>query len=248
MMNLKFIPTNEIISETLLETNDPEGHLAAAKIANLMKSVLRELNLWVVPTFRTVDLTVLPTSTVEVPQDCVRPILVYKRKIVNGKRVLYQYGRQNTLHPGDTFQCLDEDAPGTITPLGDITGENYDNWAYHPEYQESYGSKVSMFWGFWTYWADGQYIELSNVTPGDVFTVMYHSENDSYKNIPIDAVPMVKNMTLSKFWAGSDLNKSSHYWAQFRTTLRMFKKFRLDGWSYEDWIDAVVSEYTPAGR
>lgn len=247
-MNLKFVPTNEVLDEALSETNDPEGHYSAAKMANLIKAALRDLNLWVIPSFRTDDFTVTSNSTVNMPGDCIRPILVYKRVLVNGKRVLYQYGRKDTLKPGDTYKCLDEDAPGTIAPLSDITGENYENWVYHPEYQEEYGDRVSMFWGHWTYWPDDQYIELSNVKAGDVFTIIYDSDNHSYRKVPVDAVSMVKYMALSNFWRSTDVVKAREYWMQFRTHLRMFKKYRLDGWSYEDWIDAFVSEYTPTAR
>lgn len=246
-IKLKLVPTQEVLSELSHEVNDPEGHYTMAKLANLAKAVMRDLNLWVIPNFESFDGDVLANSTIVMPSDCVRPILVYKIKPFNGKLVMYQYGKKSSLKPLRPYKCLEDDIPGTITPLRDLLGGDVEYFIYQPAYGEDYGRRDSLFWGYWTYWADDNFVELTGVNEGDRFFIMYQTSNESYSHMPVDAVSMVKNKVLGMFWGASDLNKSIRYDNLFRRDLKMFHKFRTDA-SIDDWINAFVSEWSPTNR
>jgi hypothetical protein len=249
-LRLRFRPTADVLQELQSEVNDLSGQLTGFKLANLMRSVLEELNLWVIPSFAVVKRTVESNSTIIMPDDCIRPLEVHKVQVYDGKRILLPYGRHSTLKPESTYTCVAESSinPDSVKPLGETLGVLTDYWVWHPEYLESYGASDTRFFGFWTYHADLLYIEVSNVKTDDEFIIKYHSDNDNLKKIPIDAIPMVRNRILQRHWASSDQRTATYYLREFRRELLMFQKFRQSGWTIDDWADALSSQYSPTNR
>lgn len=250
-MRMPVKPISEFIYDLAAEANDPGGQYTLTKMLRLVTSSMQELNLWVIPNYLSVREATDSNNNLDMPEDTIIPLRAWRviKCKQSGNDILLNLGQiKKSIKYPDNLYC-GETPEATIASCAQTSILNFTNrpdslfWVYNPNYLESYGARTSRFFGWWEYSEVDNRMEFSGFDAGEVVIVTYQTTVEDHKVIPIDAIPMLRHMVLSRHYAPSNGSLSQYHWAQFRIRHKMFKKNRLDTWSNEDWADAITSEY-----
>lgn len=240
----KHVAISQIVQEISASVEDTSGS-AVLRISRLMYPVIREMNLVLMPNFRTVKVVVQSNGTAPLPDDVIRPVKVFALRKDGDKEVLFQLGKQEYKGTPLQIEC------NTTEPLPVRTIElpNYVNSGSHPFYfhnpfyGESYGRRESRFFGFYAFNAIENRIEFTGPPTGEVILVTYESSQDACKVVPAIAVPSIRARVLQQFYETVDPNKAQYYFRELRRANRNYKSYVMSGNSYEDYLDWVTSEH-----
>lgn len=247
-VRIQYQGLDSFVRNLISRVNDPTGNFTYIKLLRLTLSNLGELNLFVVPSYQTIRGAVEDTLTIPLPEDTIRPTAAFIVKKCNGKDVLFRLGKRDRVYE-DTFQfanCpsnVQIDDCSTISVFNFYGQELREFYLYNEFYGENYGRRSTRFWGFYSFDAVNNRIELIGPKVGDWILVVSEVANDSCKLIPKDLAPALAYKVLQQHYEGSDVRKSLYMERQFKIHLSEFKRHRQDSYSYEDYLDAITSEY-----
>lgn len=245
---IQFKPIHDLVTDLASEVNDPGGHYTFLKLLRLVVSVVQELNLWVIPNLYTQRFLIQDNGAVDMPEDCIQPILAFAVGKCGAEEVLFPLGKADDRFPRNITELPEVPA---ISQCSQATLVNYYGndklwWLWSP-YSERYGKRESRFFGLYSYESAENRAHFRNgPAPGQAVVLTFKSQNNDYKRLPIDAVPMVRHRVLQRYYIPVDKGAADRHRNEFRASLKMFKKGRLSGYSLNDYVDAMTSEFTMA--
>lgn len=244
---IKFRNLSDVVEDLTHEVNDPGGTYSFMKLLRGTVAAMQELNLWVLPNLYTQRFSVGANGAVDMPADCAQPVKAFLAGSAGDQEILFQLAKEEKNYPRNVT-CEVLPASPTLsetvqTTLPNYFGEDKLAWNY---YGEAYGNRKTRFWGSFSYEAAENRTHFPGLSEGDVVIIIFKSLTDDYKKIPLDAVPVLKYLTLSRYYIPSDKGAADRYMDQFKRAMRMFKKGRLSGLSYEDYIDAITGQFSSA--
>lgn len=247
---IKFKPVHDLVTDLTSEVNDPGGHYAFLKLLRLVTSVMQELNLWVIPNLYTQRFAIQDNGAANMPEDCIQPVAAFVAKKCGNEEFLFPLGKANDRFSRN-IACDEFPEEPSVSDCGqgrliNYYGQDRDWWIWRP-YSERYGKRESRFFGLYSFDAAENRVHFRNgPQPGQVVIITFKSSNDDYKKLPIDAVPMVRHRVLQRYYIPTDKGAADRHRQEFRASIKMFKKGRLSGYSLNDYIDAMTSEFTMA--
>lgn len=247
---IKFKSVHDLVTDLTSEVNDPGGHYTFLKLLRLVTSTMQELNLWVIPNLYTQRFTIQANGTVDMPDDCIQPVEAFVVRKCQADEFLFPLGKVNDRFSRN-ITCEEFPEEPTVSNCGQATLVNYygadRNWWIWNPYSEQYGKRESRFFGLYSYESGENRIHFRNgPQPGHIVVVTFKSSDDDYKRLPIDAVPMVRHRALQRYYIPVDKGAADRHRQEFRASIKMFKKGRLSGYSLNDYVDAMTSEFTMA--
>jgi len=246
---LEYIPSTQLLDEIAASVEDPTGR-GKSKVSRLMGPVMREFRIAVEASFRTTKVAVEANGTAPMPDDTIRPVKAFIERAKEDGTVLFQLGNME-LH--DTAHALDCEVadPKSVSSL---TLPNYYTQAatifslYNPFYREKYGLRETRFFGFYGYRASENRLEFSGVSQGEVVIVVYESKSEAYSMVSAAAAPVIRARVLQQFYEAVDPGKAQYYFRELRRARATFKRYKMSGYSYEDYLDWVTSSYSNEPR
>lgn len=203
-----------------------------------------------IPNMVTIDGVVNDAGNFPMPEDCIRPIInTWVKECKDGTPLCFPLGILDRQQAYQTIICPqppEGPEPSDCTPVEfyNYGGLNREFLVYSNWYYENYGKRQERFFGYVTYNVENNRLEFTGGPPaGEKVLITYRSDNSEAKVIPMDAVAMVRNFTLYRHWLSSDRFTAMEYWRQFKIAIRMFKRSRLSGYRYEDYLDSFTREY-----
>ena len=247
---IKFKPIHDFVTDLTSEVNDPGGHYSFLKLLRLTTSVMQELNLWVIPNLYTQRFVIQDNGTVDMPEDCIQPVIGFVVKKCGTEEFLFPLGKVDDRFARN-ITCSEFPEEPSVTDCNQVSLVNYYGrdqacWAWGA-YSERYGKRESRFFGLYSFDSVENRVHFRNgPAPGYTVVLTFKSSNDDYKRLPVDAAPMVRHRVLQRYYIPTDKGAASMHRNEFRVSLKMFKKGRLSGYSLNDYIDAMTSEFTMA--
>jgi hypothetical protein len=246
---LKFIETSVVLEqmEAFVEPITPQVKL---RLSRLLSTTMRDSNLHITVNFNTVELALDAQSTLPLPDDVVTPYKVFLKKNCGGKAILYQFGRREKVTNYSFLDCTlpDEDTIAdtcSSVQLPSVINQNWNPYYnYNIHYAENYGKKNTRFFGFWEYNTIENRVEVTNGSLGDRFIVVYEVQNSSYNTIPEYAVNAIIYRTLQNYYMASNPQTARSFEIRFKQELPMIASYVERGYSYQDYLDGITSEYT----
>lgn len=249
----KYTPISTVVKEITASIEDA-SHSSELKVARLIGPAIREMSYNLSASFRTVRVAVQSNGTAPMPDDTIRPVKAFIERTAGGSTVIFQLGNME-LYDGELPSSLSCD---DIEPLpassATITLPNFYNSPEHPfsffnpYFSEQYGRRDTRFFGFWGYRATENQVEFSGVGTGESVIVVYESSAEVSKLVADVAIPVIRARVLQQYFEATNPSKSQYYHAELRRARAAYKRYKLSGVSYEDYLDWVTSSYSNEPR
>ena len=230
---------DRFVRDTLSSMGDEDGQLYV-RFLRVTLSVLDEMGLFVMPNFKDIKLAVEGNYSIPMPGDTI-DVLTVGKPLENG--YLQYLEKKQQLRKGET-PC---DEVEVITYQNPANTDDFGWWNY-----EQYGRKDNRFYGKFRF--DSEYARVliesegRSIEVGDKLLIVYKSSDNNYKTIPKDLVPVVRYRALQMFYETTDVGKASYMSRELKRMIAMFKRNRKDNYSYEDYVNAVTSQFSSAPR
>lgn len=213
-------------------------------------SVLNELNLHIIPNQETAILPVTDSLTAIVPKDFVSPTKVSKLVTLGGNRYCCPLRRGDQVLSKEIarfkkfLDCKKGDEVNTFI------GINHIQIPFIFGYGEYYGYSADGTYAYYTVIDDKLVFEGNGfIRSGDEIIMQYKCiGTDAKKLIPTEAEPMVRHRALQRFYESTSTRMASYHESQFRIQIGMYRKFKLNVHTYDDYINAFQSNYSSAPR
>lgn len=248
-IRLRYKGVNEFVRDLTSRVNDPTGDFTFVKLLRLTVSNLSELNLFVVPSLMTIKGAVEDTLTVPLPEDTIQPVAAFIYQTCAGNEFLFRLGKRERVYsPSYEFascpDALDTEACTAINTFN-FYGEPFrEFYLYTNFYGERYGKRNTRFYGWFSYDVVNQRLEVLGPTTGQILLVVCETANEDCKLIPTDVAPMLGYKVLQQYYESTNVGQAMYMERQFKIALNEFKRRRSDNYSYNDYLDAVTSEYS----
>lgn len=246
-VRLQYKGLDDFVRDLTARVNDPTGNFTYVKLLRLTLSNLRELNLFVVPNIQTIKGVVESNKTVPLPDDTIMPVSAFIVKKCENDDILFRLGKRPRVYQESyefascpsNVQTQDCVKINTINFYGQELREFY---LYNEFYGENYGRRQTRFWGWFSFDKENCRIEVLGPKVGDFIIVICEVANDDCKMIPTDVAPMLAYKVLQQHYESTNPGQARYMERQFKIHMNEFKRHR-DAYSYEDYLDAITSEY-----
>lgn len=243
---------DEFVRDLCSRVNDPTGNFTYVKLLRLTLAQFTELNLFVIPSVRTIQGTVDSSLMLEMPDDNSYPISAFIYRTYQNSPVLFRLGKIDRTHyiSYEFASCPDEVDTEIQTPI-DLYNYNefgiYNARLYSEFYGEQYGRRTTRFYGYFSFDKENNRIEFVGLPEGEIVMVVYNSTSDDCRMIPSTVKPMLSYRVLQQFYETSSPGIARSMERQFKIHLAEFKRL-ADNYSYDDYLDSITSEYASYPR
>lgn len=204
------------------------------RIARLFFPAMKEIGMSVSQALAAHRATVGANGTAPMPDGTITPVSVYG--IVDNRLFWLAEGEGARI---PDLPCAEEEQ---AYPEG-IKVRGFTNI-----YGERYGKGQSRAYGRWSYEAAENRIHVTGPREGEEIMAVYQCADENCKRVPDDVLPMLRARVLQRLYEGSDLSKAQYYFREFRTEIKNYKRVRLSGVDYRDYIDSIAIERSKAVR
>lgn len=249
---MRYITLDNFIRLLAAILDDPEAKRTYTKLLRLTISELQTLNLTSIPNVETKILTVNANNTIDLPESAIRPLHAGKYLKINGKGGVYPLGKKSAgfelaIKPNNGFDCAPSNIEDTdvVFSYQNYNRDTLDLLYIDSFYGERYGFREDRVFGYWSFDKEwGRMIfEDGFIEPGDQVVVKYNVYNDDFKVIPLELKDVLQYKVLHTFYLNSNIRKAAYHNQKFKMEFSRYKRSVLDGYSYDDWINAIQKGY-----
>lgn len=253
--------TDSFIRDICSALNDPEGKRLYVKALRQLGVVLRDLN-FTVPRIKSDSGVIGQALQLDMPYCCYDVIKAGRWVKVGNNDFVYPLGKRkgyedipeaaiSSHHGGVGCSEIPETVEAeNFIPYYNFQGYGVANFGYIGHYYgEYYAFRQSRFYSYFVYNENLNRIEIVDngfIKPGHVVVYSYLSAEDDYL-IPIEMEMVVRYRVMELMAEGENPRKASYYFNQYRRHLRQYND-RKDTYSYQDYLDALTSEYSTVAR
>lgn len=253
---MRTITLDRIVRSACVNVGDIDASRAYAPMMRFAVMASNDLQLNVFPRIKTAIAMVDENLSVAAPQNCLRPVTVFKRvsdscvyPLTESKHPGF---RPDDMIPANPWACPTE-PESTSEVCYDLPNYNLESWRFWYQnwyYGEDYGHSETRFFGIWGWEPESGRIFFEDnwcVHPGDQVVFTYETDIDECLVVPSDAEMVTFHYTLHLYFASTIPQKSALHFNQFLRHKRNYDN-RKKPFVRQDVLDALSRGYKSAPR